>query len=172
MCLLCLVPTPELEAVLTENLGNLLKHELLADLIQPKQHRWVVAVGSALFQLLKMQHMLGEKLSLNGSILKDLALGDVVPRPSDGPEALAATPSSAVHSGEWAAHMQQLNIAHLFYDPVPPIFCRLNGPQVETEPLARWMKRKLLASRRSELTNDPEKDLSPSFPDISQLHRD
>jgi hypothetical protein len=94
-----LVPTPELDAVLTENLGNLLKHELLADLLQPERHRWVVAVGSALFQLLAVQHMLGEKLSLNGSIIKDLALGDVVPCPSDGPEDLAAIPSSAAHSG-------------------------------------------------------------------------
>jgi hypothetical protein len=103
MCSLCLVPTPELEAVFMEHLGNLLKHELLADLLQPERHRWVVAVGSALFQLLAVQHMLGEKLSLNSSILSDLALGDVVPRPSARPEALAAmfaaVPSSAAHSG-------------------------------------------------------------------------
>ncbi|KAJ7318299.1 hypothetical protein DFH08DRAFT_819907 [Mycena albidolilacea] len=159
MCSLCLVLTPELEAVLTENLGNLLKHELLADLLQPERHRWVVAVGSALFQLLAVQHMLGEKLSLNGSILKDLALGDVVPCPSDGPEDLAAIPSSAAHSGEWAAHMQQVNVAHLFYDPnfCPLIFRRLNGPQVETEPLARWMKKRFIAffSRRKNLRRKP-----------------
>ncbi|KAJ7836080.1 hypothetical protein B0H14DRAFT_2589939 [Mycena olivaceomarginata] len=88
--LICLVPTPELEAVLMEPLGNLLKHELLADMLRPERHRRVMAVGSALFQLLAVQHILGEELSLDGSILTDLALGDVVPRSSDGPEALAA----------------------------------------------------------------------------------
>ncbi|KAJ7865363.1 hypothetical protein B0H14DRAFT_3600025 [Mycena olivaceomarginata] len=98
---LCLVPTPELEAVLMEPLGNLLKHELLADMLRPERHRRVMAVGSALFQLLAVQHILGEELSLDGSILTDLALGDVVPRSSDGPEALAAMfaaiPLSAAH---------------------------------------------------------------------------
>ncbi|KAJ7859599.1 hypothetical protein B0H14DRAFT_2746189, partial [Mycena olivaceomarginata] len=133
---LCLVPTPELVAVLIEPLGNLLKHELLADMLQPERHRRVMAVGSALFQLLAVQHILGEELSLDGSILNDLALGDVVPRSSDGPEALAAMfaaiPSSAAHSGKWAPHMQQFNGAHSFYDPdfCHPTFRRLNGPQV------------------------------------------
>ncbi|KAJ7810211.1 hypothetical protein B0H14DRAFT_2864207 [Mycena olivaceomarginata] len=118
---LCFVPTPELKAVLTEPLGNLLKHELLADLLQPERYRRVMAVGSALFQLLAVQHILGEELSLDGSILNDLALGVVVPRSGDGPEALAAMfaaiPLSAAHSGKWAAHMQQFNGAHSFYDP-------------------------------------------------------
>jgi hypothetical protein len=63
-----------------------------------------MAVGSALFQLLAVQHVLGEELSLEGSILNDLALGDVVPRSSDGPEALAAIfaviPLSVAHSGK------------------------------------------------------------------------
>ncbi|KAJ7366036.1 hypothetical protein DFH08DRAFT_797042 [Mycena albidolilacea] len=159
MCSLCLVPTPKPEAVLTEPLRNLLKHELLADLLQHEQHRRVMAVGSALFQLLAVQCILGEELSLDSSILNDLALGDVVPRSSDRPEALAAMfaviPLSAAHSGKWAAHMQQFNSAHSFYDPdfCPPTFRRLTGPQVETEPVpqgagneieqqpARWMKK-------------------------------
>ncbi|KAJ7679873.1 hypothetical protein B0H14DRAFT_3681711 [Mycena olivaceomarginata] len=160
MCSLCLVPTPELEAVLMEPLGNLLKHELLADMLQPEQHRRVMAVGSALFQLLAVQHILGEELSLDGSILNDLALGDVVPCSSDGPEVLAAMfaaiPLSAAHSGKWAAHMQQFNGANSFYDPdfCPPTFRRLNGPQVEKKPVpqaagnkpAKRMKKKDLSS--------------------------
>ncbi|KAJ7848182.1 hypothetical protein B0H14DRAFT_2583202 [Mycena olivaceomarginata] len=73
---LCLVPRPELEAVPTEPLGNLLKHKLLADMLQPEQHRRVMAVGFALFQLLAVQHILREELSLDSSILNDLALGD------------------------------------------------------------------------------------------------
>ncbi|KAJ7888855.1 hypothetical protein B0H14DRAFT_2692500, partial [Mycena olivaceomarginata] len=64
---LYLVPTPELEAVLTEPLGNLLKHELLVDMLQPERHRGVMAVGFAPFQLLAVQHILGEELSLEGS---------------------------------------------------------------------------------------------------------
>ncbi|KAJ7844226.1 hypothetical protein B0H14DRAFT_2585293 [Mycena olivaceomarginata] len=86
----------------------------------------------------------------------------------------AAIPLSAAHSGKWAAHMQQFNSAHSFYDPdfCPPTFRRLNGPQVEKKPVpqaadnkpAKRMKIKSLASRRSELTNDPEKDLSSSIP--------
>ncbi|KAJ7893098.1 hypothetical protein B0H14DRAFT_2559921 [Mycena olivaceomarginata] len=150
----------ELEAVLMEPLGNLLKHELLADMLQTKRHRWVMAVGFALFQPLAVQHILGEELSLDGGILNDLALGDVVPRSSDGPEALAAMfaaiPLSAAHSGKWAAHMQQFNGAHSFYDPdfCLPIFRRLNGPQVEKKPVpqapgnkpAKRMKKKDLSS--------------------------
>ncbi|KAJ7803392.1 hypothetical protein B0H14DRAFT_2613335 [Mycena olivaceomarginata] len=165
------VPTPELEAVLMEPLGNLLKHELLADVLQPERHRRVMAVGSALFQLLALQHILGEELSLDGSILNDLALGDVVPRSSDGPEALVAMfaviPSSAALSGKWAAHMQQFNGAHSFYDPdfCPPIFRHLNGPQVEKKTSSTGSGQQACkADEKSDLTNDPEKDLSSSIP--------
>ncbi|KAJ7784815.1 hypothetical protein B0H14DRAFT_2630627 [Mycena olivaceomarginata] len=149
---LCLVPTPELEAVLMERLGNLLKHELLAEMLQTERHRRVMAVGSALFQPLAVHHILGEELSLDGAT--------VVPRSSDGPEALAAMfaaiPLSAAHSGKWAAHMQQFNGAHSFYDPdfCLPTFRGLNGPQVEKKPVpqapgnkpAKRMKKKDLSS--------------------------
>jgi hypothetical protein len=64
-----------------------------------------------------------------------------------------------------------------------PTFRRLNGPQAATELVphgagneikqqpARRMKSKSLASRRSELTNVPEKDLSPSIPQCKNPRR-
>ncbi|KAJ7876478.1 hypothetical protein B0H14DRAFT_2568192 [Mycena olivaceomarginata] len=119
-------------------------------------------------------HILGEELSLEGSILNDLALGDVVPRSSNGPEALAAMfaviPLSVAHSGKWAAHMQQLNSAHSFYDPDfrPLTFRCLNGPQVETEPVPQGVGNEIeqQPERRMKITKSKKKSGYPGYVEI------
>ncbi|KAJ7884708.1 hypothetical protein B0H13DRAFT_2537126 [Mycena leptocephala] len=127
---LALVPTPELEVVLATPLEDLLQHPRLADLLEAERMQKVMGVGSALFQLLAVQHALGEPLNLNGDILDDLAVGRVAPYSTDGPEALtamfSATPLPALKSGALATRMMQFNGAHTVYDPDlrPPTYYR------------------------------------------------
>lgn len=125
-----LVPTPELEAVISGPLDRLLKHKTLAPLDDPERQRRVMAVGSALLQLLAVQQELGESLNLNGDTMRDLRVEDIVRCRQDGAEALtvmfASIPLPAATSGEVATHMVRFNNAHTVYDPDlrPPIFRR------------------------------------------------
>ncbi|KAJ6473787.1 hypothetical protein C8R45DRAFT_1011858 [Mycena sanguinolenta] len=125
-----LVPTPELEAVLSDPLISLMKHTALADIQEPECHRRVMAVGSALLQLLAVQHVLGEQLNLNGDMMNDLRLGEVEWTLSDGPVALTAMfnaiPLVSSRSGDLAVHMVQFNHSHAIYDREfrPPTFRR------------------------------------------------
>ncbi|KAF8174779.1 hypothetical protein K438DRAFT_1939789 [Mycena galopus ATCC 62051] len=144
-----LVPTPELEAVLLEPVGSLLKHQALAHLLEPERHQKVMAVGSALLQLLAVQHVLGEPSNLNGDIMNDLAIGNVDPYFSDGPEALRAMfPAITWESSKGeklTTDMVRFNAAHAIYDPEfrPPTFRRERSSQSEaTAPIHITAKRK------------------------------
>jgi hypothetical protein len=146
---LALVPTPELEVVLATPLEDLLQHPRLADLLEAERMQKVMSVGSALFQLLAVQHALGDPLNLNGDILDDLAVGRVAPYSTDGPEALtamfSATPLPALKSGALATRMMQFNGAHTIYDPDlrPPTYYReLPSDSDPTAPIPVPTKRK------------------------------
>ncbi|KAJ6471617.1 hypothetical protein C8R47DRAFT_1324929 [Mycena vitilis] len=66
-----LIPTPELEAVLFDALSRLMRpHPELENLAEDECNRRVMGVGSALFQLLAIQHELGEPLNLNGDLIR------------------------------------------------------------------------------------------------------
>ncbi|KAJ7483763.1 hypothetical protein B0H11DRAFT_2231915 [Mycena galericulata] len=115
-----LVPTPELEAVLSKPLITLLGCEALSDLLQAERDKRVMGVGSVLLQLLAVQRELGEALNLNGDIVEDLITGRVVRCPSDGPAALAAMfaaiPLTSVQSGILTQRMLKFNADHATYD--------------------------------------------------------
>ncbi|KAJ7455678.1 hypothetical protein B0H11DRAFT_1926064 [Mycena galericulata] len=130
MATFALVPTAELEAVIADPLLRLLKHKSLADLPQPDRHERVMGVGSALLQLLAVQHELGEPLNLNGDTMHDLVSGAIVPLRYDGDDALnymfAALPLRSNESGEITGHLLKFKGEHSIYDADlrPPTFCR------------------------------------------------
>ncbi|KAF8145145.1 hypothetical protein K438DRAFT_1782180 [Mycena galopus ATCC 62051] len=82
--------TPELEAVLSDPLMHLMGHDALLGLTQQECNIRVMGVGSVLFQLLAVQHELGEPLNLNGDLIEDLKDDSVVACRPDGDEALNA----------------------------------------------------------------------------------
>ncbi|KAJ7662529.1 hypothetical protein DFH06DRAFT_1396565 [Mycena polygramma] len=144
-----LVPSPELEAVLAAPLGALLKYPMLARLLRPEREQKVLAVGSALLQLLAVQHCLGEPLDLNGDTLNDLEVGAVVRCSFDGPEALtamfSAIPLASSKTGKLASHMVKFSETHAIYDSniSPPTYSRLFPSPVEpTESIVVVLKRK------------------------------
>ncbi|KAF8135267.1 hypothetical protein K438DRAFT_1786981 [Mycena galopus ATCC 62051] len=143
-----LVPTPEMEEVLLGPLNTLLGHVDLSHLFDPERNERVMGVGSALLQILAVQHELGEELNLNGDFLDDLVIGRVVRCPSDGPAALAAmfaAISQKSKSGAQAREMVRFNNLHSFYDPDyrPPTF-RRDDPSIfpVTAPILVTVKRK------------------------------
>ncbi|KAJ7099139.1 hypothetical protein C8R44DRAFT_747825 [Mycena epipterygia] len=114
-----LVLTPELAVLIEDPVQVLLKIKGLTHLLEPERMDRVIAVGSALLQVLAIQEQLGEPLNLNGDILNDLLDGRIVARTSDGAEGLRAM---LLGSGNWANRMMDLNTskfnhAHSIYDP-------------------------------------------------------
>ncbi|KAJ7096211.1 hypothetical protein C8R44DRAFT_749057 [Mycena epipterygia] len=116
-----LVLTPELAALIEDPVQALLKHKGLAHLLEPERMDRIIAVSSALLQVLAIQEQLSEPLNLNGDILNDLKLldGRIVAWTSDSTEGLRAM---LLGSGNWANTMMDLNTskfnhAHSIYDP-------------------------------------------------------
>ncbi|KAJ7653718.1 hypothetical protein DFH06DRAFT_1133850 [Mycena polygramma] len=125
-----LIPTPELEAVLFEPLSCLMKpHPELENLAEDECNRRVMGVGSALFQLLAIQHELGEPLNLNGDLISDLWEESVVPDRMDGMAALTAMFGSIALKANIPVDQQMLrfNRDHTIYDRDfrPPSFRRM-----------------------------------------------
>ncbi|KAJ7604281.1 hypothetical protein DFH06DRAFT_1151258 [Mycena polygramma] len=125
-----LIPTPELEAVLFEPLSRLMKpHPELENLAEDECNRRVMGVGSALFQLLAIQHELGEPLNLNGDLISDLWEESVVPDRMDGTAALTAMFGSTALKANIPVDQQMLrfNRDHTIYDRDfrPPSFRRM-----------------------------------------------
>ncbi|KAJ7199420.1 hypothetical protein GGX14DRAFT_401367 [Mycena pura] len=79
---------PELEAILQPVLATLMTHPSLAHLAREEANQRIFGVGSALLQLLAVQHELQEVLNLNGDLLGDLKDERVISCPYDGDEAL------------------------------------------------------------------------------------
>ncbi|KAF7341464.1 hypothetical protein MVEN_01883700 [Mycena venus] len=79
---------PELEAVLQPVLATLMTHPSLAHLAREEANQRIFGVGSALLQLLAVQHELRELFNLNGDLLGDLKDERVISCPYDGDEAL------------------------------------------------------------------------------------
>ncbi|KAJ6540191.1 hypothetical protein DFH09DRAFT_1323208 [Mycena vulgaris] len=90
MGVLGLVPTPELEVILSAPLLSVMQHESLCDIREDECSRRVLGVGSVLLQLLSVQHELWEPLNLNGDRVHDVLDKSVVHYRSDGDEALVA----------------------------------------------------------------------------------
>lgn len=130
-----LAPTPELEAVLSAPLLNLMQHTDLAALTDAKPTERVMGVGSALFQLLAAQNELGEALNLNGDLIHDLCDDSVVSIRSDGNAALNAMFASVSFSSSKTSIDQQMlkfNRTHTIFDEDfrPPTFRREHPSQV------------------------------------------
>ncbi|KAJ6504349.1 hypothetical protein C8R47DRAFT_1210419 [Mycena vitilis] len=124
-----LIPTPELEAVLFDPLSRLMRpHPELENLAEDECNRRVMGVGSALFQLLAIQHELGEPLNLNGDLISDLWEQSVVPVRMDGTAALTAMFGSMGLEVDTPVDQQMLrfNREHTVYDRDyrPPSFKR------------------------------------------------
>ncbi|KAJ6600906.1 hypothetical protein B0H10DRAFT_1958521 [Mycena sp. CBHHK59/15] len=95
--------------------------------IQPvEQRRRVFSVGSALLQLVTIQHELREELDLNGNTFLDLLDQSIIPWEFNGSDALeamflATNPVELKHRKGWdlnrlTRHMLQFNAAHAMYD--------------------------------------------------------
>ncbi|KAJ6473956.1 hypothetical protein DFH09DRAFT_1109732 [Mycena vulgaris] len=116
-----LVLTPELEAVLSDPLGNLLIHRDLSHLREPVRNDRVMRVGSALLQL-AVQNELSELLNLNGDLLADLRDHSVVAWPTGGIQGLhamfAAIPLASTKSSVLVTYMLKFKRgAHAISDP-------------------------------------------------------
>jgi hypothetical protein len=126
------------------NLQSLMQppmHELLNRRVlrvpEVERRRRVFSVGSALLQLLAIQHELNEELNLNGDTLLDLLVGSIVPCKIDGTKALeamflATDTIDLKHRKGWdinrfSQHMLKFNAEHTIYDPTlrPPTFARI-----------------------------------------------
>ncbi|KAJ6535381.1 hypothetical protein DFH09DRAFT_1091717 [Mycena vulgaris] len=144
-----LIPTPELEAVISDPLISLLIRRDLSHLREPERNARVLGVGSALLQLLAVQNELGEELDLNGDLLADLRNRAVVPCPSDGVKGLnvmfSSIPLSSSKSGVLIKQMLRFNHAHTIYDTNfrPPTF-RRDEPSYSAprDPIPITLKRK------------------------------
>ncbi|KAJ6521137.1 hypothetical protein DFH09DRAFT_1097913 [Mycena vulgaris] len=126
-----LVPTPELEAILSAPLISLMAHPGLSDIPEHECHTRVMGVGSVLLQLLAVQHKLKEPLDLNGDLIEDLLDNSVVPCRSDGDDAFnvmfAALESSPAKSGVLVQQMLKFKRDHTVFDEKefqPPTFRR------------------------------------------------
>ncbi|KAJ6595534.1 hypothetical protein DFH09DRAFT_1072508 [Mycena vulgaris] len=125
-----LVPTPELEAILSAPLISLMVHPGLSDISEHECHTRVMGVGSVLLQLLAVQHKLKEPLDLNGDLIEDLLDNSVVPCRSDGDDAFnvmfAALESSPAESGVLVQQMLKFKRDHTVFDEEfqPPTFRR------------------------------------------------
>ncbi|KAJ7479047.1 hypothetical protein FB451DRAFT_1172168 [Mycena latifolia] len=111
-----LVPTPELKLFSS------------AGCTKPERSERVPGVGSALLQLLAVQHELGEPLNLNGDLLRDLLDGRVVHCPHDGNAGLEVMFSAVSGSRRAATVLRCLlkfKCEHATYDEDyrPPTFC-------------------------------------------------
>ncbi|KAJ6574035.1 hypothetical protein B0H19DRAFT_1063048 [Mycena capillaripes] len=115
-----LVPTPELETVLSTSLISLMTHSVLSDLVEEECNTRVMGVGSVLLQFLAIQNELGEPLNLNGDLLEDLVDGSIVACPPDGNEALnamfSAIPSVSTKSADLVQQMLAFNRSHTIFD--------------------------------------------------------
>ncbi|KAJ6546272.1 hypothetical protein DFH09DRAFT_1087906 [Mycena vulgaris] len=115
-----LVPTPELEAILSAPLISLMVHPGLSDISEHECHTRVMGVGSVLLQLLAVQHKLKEPLDLNGDLIEDLLDNSVVPGRSDGDDAFnvmfAALESSPAESGVLVQQMLKFKRDHTVFD--------------------------------------------------------
>jgi hypothetical protein len=124
---LALVPTPELETVLSAPLISLMSDG--NSLLFPSKSA-VLGAGSVLLQLLAVQHELGEPLNLNGDLLHDLLDDSVVPCPTGGNEALnamfASLPSTSTKSAVLVKQMLIFKRNHTIFDDElrPPAFRR------------------------------------------------
>ncbi|KAJ7660274.1 hypothetical protein DFH06DRAFT_1401711 [Mycena polygramma] len=130
-----LSPTPELESLMQAPIQELLGR-VVFQVGPTERRRRVLSVGSALLQLLAIQHELGEELNLNGDTFEDLLDGSIVPRRIDGTKALEAmflstNPLELKHRKRWdldrfSQHMSIFHAAHTVYDPAlcPPRFER------------------------------------------------
>ncbi|KAJ7608527.1 hypothetical protein DFH06DRAFT_1148902 [Mycena polygramma] len=95
-----------------------LAEEQLENLAEDECNRRVMGVGSALFQLLAIQHELGEPLNLNGDLISDLWEDSVVPDRMDGTAALTAMFGSTALKANIPVDQQMLrfNRDHTIYD--------------------------------------------------------
>ncbi|KAJ7937873.1 hypothetical protein B0H13DRAFT_2302347 [Mycena leptocephala] len=156
-----LVVTPELEVVLEPALEKLMKHEDLAHLRDADRNTHVLAVGSALLQLLAVQQELDEPLNLNGDLLGDLLDDRVNYSPYDGVAGLAAMFSSVAGAGPALAdRMLKFNSEHVSWDddfrhptfrrdeasrfkptaPIPVVVKRKGEEEIEGEPPSKRTK--------------------------------
>ncbi|KAJ7823116.1 hypothetical protein B0H13DRAFT_2376254 [Mycena leptocephala] len=131
-----LTPTPELESLMQPPMHELLNRSVLR-VPEVERRRRVLAVGSALLQLLAIQYELNEELNLNGDTLLDLLDGSIVPCKIDGTKALeamflATDPIELKHRRGWdinrfSQHMLKFNAEHALYDPTlrPQTFARI-----------------------------------------------
>ncbi|KAJ7283204.1 hypothetical protein C8J57DRAFT_1675521 [Mycena rebaudengoi] len=123
-------PTPELEAVLTDPLMHLMGHDALLGITQQECNIRVMGVGSVLFQLLAVQHELGEPLDLNGDLIEDLKDDNVVVCWPDGDAALnamfSAIPTTSTKSGVLVQQLLAFKRDHTIFDKEfrPPTFRR------------------------------------------------
>ncbi|KAJ6572404.1 hypothetical protein DFH09DRAFT_1461873 [Mycena vulgaris] len=84
-----LCPAPELESLMEAPLQELLARDIQG--VAPlERRRRVFSVGSALPQLLAVQHELGEEFNLNGDTPRELFEGEIVATSLNGTEALRA----------------------------------------------------------------------------------
>ncbi|KAJ6486315.1 hypothetical protein DFH09DRAFT_1291598 [Mycena vulgaris] len=125
-----LVPTPELETILSAPLLSLMVYPGLSDISEHECHTRVMGVGSVLLQLLAVQHKLKEPLDLNGDLIEDLLDNSVVPCRSDGDDAFnvmfAALESPPAKSGVLVQQMLKFKRDHTVFDEEfqPPTFRR------------------------------------------------
>lgn len=131
MQVLGLVPTPELEVILSAPLLSLMQHENLCDITEDECSRRVLGVGSVLFQLLAVQHELREPLNLNGDLVHDVLDESVVRYRSDGDAALVAmfaavSNPNRVPGASTSQKISNLNRDHTIFDKTfrPPTFRR------------------------------------------------
>ncbi|KAJ6570832.1 hypothetical protein DFH09DRAFT_1277476 [Mycena vulgaris] len=86
----------------------------------PVRNERVMAVGSALLQLLAVQNKLDEPLNLNGDLLADLRDRSVVACPTGGIQGFntmfSAILLASTKSGVLVKHMLKFNRAHALYD--------------------------------------------------------
>ncbi|KAJ7658185.1 hypothetical protein DFH06DRAFT_1407814 [Mycena polygramma] len=122
-----LISNPELDAVLEPVLSRLMNHPDLKHIPLPERSERVPGVGSALLQLLAVQHALGEPLNLNGDLLGDLLDDRVVHRPNDGEEGLEAMFAVTGDASQVAGRMLRFRAQHAMYDEEyrPPTYHRL-----------------------------------------------
>lgn len=125
-----LIPTPGLEAVMTDPLAHLMRQVRLGSLGHVERSVRVLGVGLVLFQLLAAQHELGEPLDLNGDLFKDLEEGSVVACRPDGDSALntmfSALPITGRNVEEFSKAMSVFKKNHTIFDKNlrPAIFRR------------------------------------------------
>ncbi|KAJ7732049.1 hypothetical protein DFH07DRAFT_781037 [Mycena maculata] len=131
-----LSPTPGLESLMQPPMQELIRRRVRGIPIAERK-RHVFSIGSALLQLLAIQHQLGEQLNLNGDTMRDLLDGAIIPCRLDGSEALeamflATDPLELKHKRGWdlnrfSSHLLRFNSDHTIYDPSlsPPTFKRI-----------------------------------------------